>query len=405
MTPLGFFHLGAELTLGAASTGNPMYDVPGDHLPALLALFALPIVAAVIRVAARYVPFAARLLAGYQARPPLHRLAAWLLAATAVLHLTLVGHHDGVLGILMIVDGVLLGLTTLLLLTGRRWRPLAGALLVGSLIAWAGVTIAGSAPDQVGMVTKLIELAALAIVLTPVSGARIRGAMAALTMVLAVILVDAAAWMGAFTGAGVGHHAGAVPAPGVLLPAGEDRPPTLAEQTAADILWLGTVVALARYEDPAVAIADGYAADGISGLDFHAANPAHGEDGRVLDPARPENLLYAESPAGPVLLGAMFEMAPGQGPGPTFGGPLTIWHGHEQVCLTLTGIAGLVSPMGGCPMGSVAIPRTGEMLHVWTAPGAPTRWGELDDEWKAAYVAAVAEHRLAAAGRPEVAAR
>jgi hypothetical protein len=81
--------------------------------------------------------------------------------------------------------------------------------------------------------------------------------------------------------------------------------------------------------------------------------------------------------------------------GPTFGGPLTVWHGHEQVCFSITGMTGLVSPFGGCPIGSAIVARTGEMLHVWTAPGAPVRWGELDDAWKAAYVAAVAEARLA----------
>lgn len=390
------FHLG-EPGLPGVATGNPLYDVPPDHAPALLALAALPLGAAGLRRAADRSPRAARLVTGYDARPPLHRLAAWLLAATAVLHLAMIGHHEGVLAALMVLDGILLAGCVALLLTGRTWRPLAGVLLVGSLGAWVLVTLGGSAPDQVGLLTKLIELAALAIVLTPVSGARVRGLAGAGVVVLAVLLVDTAAWGGAFGSAGAGHHLGVVPAPGVLLPAGEDRPATPAEEVAAETLWLGAVVALARYEDPEVARADGYAVDGIAGLDFHAANPTYGDDGLILDPARPENLLYAESPAGPVLLGAMFEMPWGGGPGPTFGGPLAVWHGHEQVCLSLTGIAGLVSPLGGCPVGSVTIARTAEMLHVWTAPGAPVRWGELDDEWKAAYVAAIAEQRLTAA--------
>lgn len=395
--PLPFHLGGVELGLTGVSTGSPLYDVPGEHVTALLALTVLPVGAVALRWLSRRSATAARLVAGYRARPPLHRLAAWLLAATAVLHLALIGHHEGILGALMLLDGLLLGLATWCLLTGRRWRPLAGALLITSLTGWALVSLGGQVPDQVGLLTKLIELAALAIVLTPVSGARIRGLAGAAIVVLALVVVDASAWGGAFGGAGAGHHAGIVPAPGVLLPGGEDRPPTPEEQTAADLLWLGTVVALARYEDPEVARADGYMVDGIAGLDFHAPNAIHADDGLVLDPARPENLLYAESPAGPVLLGAMFEMPMGGGPGPAFGGPLTIWHGHEQVCITLSGIAGLVSPFGGCPVGSVTVSRTGEMLHVWTAPGAPIRWGELDDEWKAAYVAAVAEERMTAA--------
>ena len=60
----------------------------------------------------------------------------------------------------------------------------------------------------------------------------------------------------------------------------------------------------------------------------------------------------------------------------------------------MEGFTGLVSPFGGCPVGSVIIDRTGEMLHVWTAEGAPVRWGELDDGWKAAYVARVATERM-----------
>jgi hypothetical protein len=65
-----------------------------------------------------------------------------------------------------------------------------------------------------------------------------------------------------------------------------------------------------------------------------------------------------------------------------------VWHGHEQVCLGLlpTGLTGLASPFGGCPVGSIDLARTPEMIHVWTAPGAPIRWGDLDDAWRSAYV-------------------
>jgi hypothetical protein len=85
----------------------------------------------------------------------------------------------------------------------------------------------------------------------------------------------------------------------------------------------------------------------------------------------------------------MFQMSKFGEPGPAVGGPLTVWHGHEQICFSVLppGLTGIVSPLGGCPVGSLAIPRTVEMMHVWTAPGAPQPFGDLDDGWRRAYVA------------------
>ena len=58
--------------------------------------------------------------------------------------------------------------------------------------------------------------------------------------------------------------------------------------------------------DPKVAAAAGYHVAGMSGIDFHANNPAYEGDGRVLDPARPETLVYAIAPDGrAVLFGAL----------------------------------------------------------------------------------------------------
>jgi hypothetical protein len=152
-------------------------------------------------------------------------------------------------------------------------------------------------------------------------------------------------------------------------------------------------IALARYADPAVAAADGYHVNGLAGIDFHASNPAYEHDDRILDPAHPETLVYAVAPDGrPVLMGAMFAMPKIGEPGPAIGGPLTVWHGHENVCVSLTppGLSGLLSPLGTCPVGSILLPRTGEMIHLWIVPGAPEPFGDLDEAWKRAYLAAVA---------------
>ncbi|MGQ0670752.1 MAG: hypothetical protein ACT4PO_13960 [Actinomycetota bacterium] len=50
----------------------------------------------------------------------------------------------------------------------------------------------------------------------------------------------------------------------------------------------------------------------------------------------------------------------------------------------------LPSPLGGCPVGSINLPITQEMIHVWTVPGAPEPFGDLDEERRAAYVTGLA---------------
>ena len=179
-----------------------------------------------------------------------------------------------------------------------------------------------------------------------------------------------------------------MPAPGTSLSASIPAAASVEQVSAARLLLEATRAAIARYADPAVAARDGYAVDGIAGLDSHASNEAYEHDDRVLDPERPESLVYAMGTHGPILLGAMFQM-PGFGEvGPAVGGPLTVWHGHEQICFSLVppGLTGIVSPLGGCPVGSLSMPRTVEMMHVWTVPGAPQPFGDLDDAWRDAYV-------------------
>ncbi|MGI5160241.1 hypothetical protein [Microbispora sp. CA-102843] len=76
--------------------------------------------------------------------------------------------------------------------------------------------------------------------------------------------------------------------------------------------------------------------DGVQQL----ANPALLQDGLVLDPAKPEVLVYH---GGKTLLGAVFVMPPGTR-GPAIG-PLTPWHSHT------------------CPLCDP--PGETDMLHVW----------------------------------------
>ena len=287
---------------------------------------------------------------------------------------------------------------------------MARPLLLGSIGAYWVSAIGGEPPDQVGLATKLGEILALAIVLRPAPSRRwrkLRSIAGSVAIGLLVVLTATSSWVGAFRasaaepGAVAGHHVhgGSVAPPGTILPVVPQRDPTPAERAAAADLVQAARVALARYADPAVAAADGYRVKGLAGIDFHAANPANENDDRVLDPAHPETLVYAVAPDGrPVLMGAMFLMPKIGTPGPTIGGPLTVWHAHQHVCFSLTppALAGLLSPLGMCPLGTIDVPLTAEMIHIWIVPGAPEPFGDLDEAWKRAYLEALVATPVAA---------
>lgn len=373
---------------------NPLYQIAPDHVAAVIALGALPVGAWLLR--RRGAPVLA----------PIEWLLVGLLAGSAAIHAGLaIGHTGGGIRGLFLLDAVLLGVITRRVLRGSPAGRLGIVVLVGSIGAYWLSSLGGEPPDQLAPATKLGEILALSIVLRPAPGEHRRMARSfarGLAIVLLVIGTAATSWIGAFRasaeepGAAVaGHHAhgGRVPPPGTILPMIPAREPTLAEEAAARALVLTARAALARYADPAAAAADGYRVNGLAGIDFHATNPAYEKDDRVLDPARPEALVYAVAPDGrPVLMGALFQMPEIGQPGPTIGGPLTVWHAHQHVCFSLTppGLAGLLSPLGTCPIGSIELPLTSEMIHIWTVPGAPHPFGDLDDAWKRAYLQTIA---------------
>lgn len=144
--------------------------------------------------------------------------------------------------------------------------------------------------------------------------------------------------------------------------------PTAEEQTAATSLLEATEASLARYADIDAAVADGYRV-----LEFkpvrgglieqtHAMHPVYLNDGGVLDPERPEGLVYIKLPDGTILLvGAMFTAPVGEGPTP--GGSLTVWHTHYRCA----GNPGFPLPAGvsTCADGSDTISPDREMIHVW----------------------------------------
>jgi hypothetical protein len=374
--------------------GSPLYQVAPEHIAGLIALVVVPIALWLLR------------RRGPERLAPIDWLLVGLLLGSAAIHAGLVigNDHGPAVGLLFLVDAVLLVLIARRVLRGSPAGRLGVVVLVGSIVAYWFAAVVTEPPDQLGLATKLVEILALAIVVQPAPAAR-RHALGSLARGLAICLLvigtATTSWVGAFRasasgpGAVAGHHvhSGGVPPPGTVLPVVAARDATPAERASANELVAATRIALAPYADPAAAAADGYRVAGLAGIDFHASNPAYEHDDRIFDPAHPETLVYAVAPNGrPVLLGAMFSMPNIGRPGPAIGGPLTVWHAHENICVSLTppGLSGILSPLGGCPIGSILLPRTAEMIHVWIAPGAPETIGDLDDAWKRAYLNAVA---------------
>ena len=153
---------------------------------------------------------------------------------------------------------------------------------------------------------------------------------------------------------------------------GPNLPPVAAasddERARAEALWKASVAGAERWRDPAAAAAAGFRVKDEAGRGrpvrfLHVPNPAWRADGRVLDPARPETLVYWNGPDRLTLVGVMYTAARGTH-GPTVGGPITRWHTHES-CRDPATRAKLGRPVdGACPTGQVHR-RSGEMMHVW----------------------------------------
>jgi hypothetical protein len=158
--------------------------------------------------------------------------------------------------------------------------------------------------------------------------------------------------------------------------AAESCQPTSAQLAAAVKLIADTRRGLARFVDLRDALRAGYAPNQPAPAALkHYFNPAYVTDGRVLEPARPEGLLYANTARGPVVVAAVYLMNRAGEPGRAVGGCLTRWHMHDNLCSSDPGnglITGVRGPDGRCPSGQIPweAPR---MLHTWVIdiPGGP----------------------------------
>lgn len=149
---------------------------------------------------------------------------------------------------------------------------------------------------------------------------------------------------------------------------------TPAEQHRAEKLIKDTIVDLRRYQFPSEAYAAGYRSigDGITG-DEHYTNWAYVNDGHILDPLRPESIVYEYRNGTQRAVAAMYSLPFGStfADVPDVGGPLTQWHVHADLCLTNNPqqrvVSSLTSIGGACPAGTSKAGNT-PMLHVWIVP-------------------------------------
>lgn len=154
--------------------------------------------------------------------------------------------------------------------------------------------------------------------------------------------------------------------------------PTPEQQEAADRLIERCEQAAQKHgwEDFEKALADGFTMLRNDGRHYHKEEYVF--DDVVLDPERPEFLMYYDTPQGKRLVGFMFYVAESMDRGPQIGGPLTVWHYHLfKTAVCQLGMArgrdgrkkdllpvGEADESGRCERGT-PIHRGLEMLHVW----------------------------------------
>lgn len=147
-------------------------------------------------------------------------------------------------------------------------------------------------------------------------------------------------------------HAHTEMPPAAAVPAGHHGDgtcqPTEEQARAAQKLVDDTRTAIARFANTNAATVAGYQPDNVQTTAYwnymHYVNWNEVNNDTVLDPNKPESLLYGQTENhGWVLIGAMYVMPKAGMPGPAIGGCLTHWHAH---------------PSGG--------KQSPEMLHVWT---------------------------------------
>lgn len=146
--------------------------------------------------------------------------------------------------------------------------------------------------------------------------------------------------------------------------------PSAEERREAADFARATKNAVAKYEDARAALDD----DFVPWVDtpyksiHHYVKYEHYYDWRILDPKRPEALVYVHTAGAPKLIGVMYSMEDPDREPPDMGGCITRWHTHPQ-CRSPFGYSHIwEEDWGDCPPGWEDDGGSEQMLHVWTAP-------------------------------------
>ena len=140
------------------------------------------------------------------------------------------------------------------------------------------------------------------------------------------------------------------------------------QQAAAENEVALTIMRLPKWADYKVAEAAGFHSigDGLTGTE-HFINQAFINDDIILDPDKPESLVYSTKGGGRTLVAAMYMVKPGTpiGDVPNIGGKLMQWHTHGNLCYKPDGkLGGLTNAEGKCAAGLI-LPVPTPMIHVW----------------------------------------
>lgn len=144
---------------------------------------------------------------------------------------------------------------------------------------------------------------------------------------------------------------------------------TAEQRVAAQELLDDTIAAIAAYRDTSAAEDAGYRFGMVEmevKLVYHVPNPLYRRDGAVLNPRRPETLLYARHPENDslVLVGVVFRMEETGVPGPAIGGPITVWHNHSH-CIDPATQSEVAKPTAGVCAEGTELHNGPDMMHVW----------------------------------------
>ncbi len=153
---------------------------------------------------------------------------------------------------------------------------------------------------------------------------------------------------------------------------------TPSQEARAEQLVRDTLRDLPAFADVTTVGAQGYQSIGDASTGFeHYVNYALIDDDTILDPTRPESLVYQVDGDRRTLVSAMFIASSRPLDDPElldFAGPLMQWHVHDNLCWGLDDngkprvVAVLESAGDSCPPQSVNAGSDVPMVHVWIAP-------------------------------------